>query len=302
MYLEYYDIETELLKEVETLENEIREAHNDFENRGDVELIEHIIPSIKPDCYHYIFEIPKTVKYIKSISLQIELDGDQISIEDKNSILESEIHYNFINSKVIALLTQQICNGNSIIENENNLVIPLLHFDDCFKHCSSQLVKILFQNEPKVRLNLIIQETTKQTNPNYVPIVMNSRNDFYLNFNVRFGSLIYISDYDQPLIDNITINYYSLTNMPYCDIINYNNENILVIEIWGLHLYITTAHKEYSTTEKIINCIKNPIEIVNNCNIHNTSMIHGVILGSLNEIDYNKVRTCDLIFKSIRQN
>jgi hypothetical protein len=312
MYNDEYDLEAELEnyrdgleKEANDFETDVSEGVEDFENNEQNQvLIEYTIPEkINVLLYsnnnneHY-FSIPDTIKYIKNISLEIEIEDNQICIDDKNHILNSRIDFTHSNKDniracLITLLMHQICRNNNIIEHENRLIIPIYDFDDCLINENGK-IKILINKLFKLKLSILIKTKNRQSNNKYQPIFMNNAN-FGGNNEYFFGKMFYINDNNQPVIYRIIVKN---TN---CSI-EYTNKDILIVEIWGIYLYIISFNKQYRTAEKIMNCFKKPIQyIIKKNHIKYEEFIYGFKFISLDDINYINFCNHSISFTKILQ-
>jgi hypothetical protein len=282
-----------------------------------LEPVEHTLQPLYMSNQAYAFDIPKNVKNVKSIYLQFELDDYVLSKEDKDNILNCHVNYdsNIINleSTILILLTQQICRGYNIIENDNNLIIPIISINDRRVNYRGTLYlyfpAVMYK---KYKIKVIVKEHLRQQplekqcsiyatysygkDDSKINEVSSGYMPFFFDKLLYFGMIFYISskneNVDPPLIDSIT-----LKNVETGEELEYTSENMLCIEIWDYHIYIISFIKEHSTIEKLVSYMKNPNKIegdVKEYGLDNKTTYLISNIKSLDDIDNNDIHCLKL--------
>jgi len=247
---------------------------------------------------------------INNFYLEIELDNnlDEITMEEKYALLNSRIKISTVGDtiedvSIMACLCNQICYGNNIKEDNHIIQIPLYNFDTCVDkkynvkghpvcHACPRIYLYLDNKIKHFNYKIIangqaypkdIREHIKTSR--YSHVILQSqyergslsiwRGRHKLNFNhIAKYFLIYFSpdknvDFWQmnenyPLICKLTL-YVNGKN-----VLEFENEDLLDFEIFGIKIYLLPLCKEFSSFENINNTLKNPLKKLSSSGINLT--------------------------------
>ncbi len=257
-----------------------------FDNLEFSETIYRIPPKITNT--YYDFTITNGGDILNKVYLEITLDDesecfDDFSLDKKmeifNIMLKFYVGYNQINhTNILTLLFFNHCNDNFIKQNDNIIQIPLYDFSNFYtkglplismQYSGLKLelyndnnkfkfelccVYYLFQND--IRKDICIKEHNFLMFSNflygfdYIP-----KSNKYACSNFRTKCLIL--QFDNNESELYDVNVYDFNN----EIVHqYQCDEILKIEIYGIKLYIVPFCNEFSTLDNIKRLIKEPFE------------------------------------------
>ena len=291
-----YDLERELLIHNDNIINEVKEFEDSLllEYSND-ELGYEYYSGIYNGCPYgedITFNLDNNrLKYIKNIYLEIKLDNE-LTHEDKWYILYQHI-INLtdtidliMSSTILMLLTNQIFVGNNIdCSAENILRIPLFNFSDeistyklkitCYNNSIPGIIvkQSLYKFNQNIRVlcygsykqknnviprsyNVLMTRTDRLYDNDLYEIQNNKYVDIYLNGSANVLFLYGIPKNTEGLSPNPNITKIKI-KLDNFEPIEYSNDNIHIIEILGIHIYVISFCKEYDSIEQMKNILLN---------------------------------------------